>query len=193
MSTSTGCSNVWVDPSKIEPDDVKRILEYCQSLELYEGEVGSEEGENFGVEKYIRRCLVGDVENPEIFDLCDAIFSEANEMFGFDLDRCKEVNYVEYHGHEDSLNEAGFYDWHMDIEEFKYSRYERKLSLSIQLSESTEYEGCSLQFGHVDEDPDQKDLGSAIVFPSYFSHTVEPCTKGVRKCLVAWSHGPLFR
>lgn len=188
-----GCSHVWVSPSLLDSDDVNSILEHCSGLELYEGEVGSEEGEEFGIEKDIRRCFVGDVDNPEIYEMIDNIFSDANEMFAFDFDRTKEIQYIEYHGHEDSLNEAGFYDWHMDLEETKYSRYERKLSMSIQLSHENDYEGCSLEFGHIEADPDQKERGSAIVFPSYFSHNVTPIKKGVRKCLVAWAHGPLFR
>lgn len=183
---------IWQDTARLDSDDIEFILERVGGLELCPGEVGSEESENFGYDKEVRRCLVAEVQDLDILDMCDRFFAEANSVMGVNYDRCSEIVYIEYHGSEDS-SEAGFYDWHMDIEETKFFQTERKISMTIQLSDSDEYEGCDLEFGHVEPDIDQRERGTVIAFPSYFHHNVTPCTKGVRKCLVAWANGPLWR
>ena len=69
----------------------------------------------------------------------------------------------------------------------------RKLSVSIQLTDPEEYEGGELNFfinKDVIEAPKTK--GTVIIFPSFFMHKVKMVTKGVRKSLVIWIHGPVF-
>ena len=183
---------IWQDTARLDSDDIEFILDKVDFDDLIRGEVGSEESDVFGYDKDVRRCLVTEIRDPDIFEMCETFFAQANSVMGVNYDRCSEVIYVEYRGSEDS-DEADFYDWHMDIEEMKYYQTERKISMSIQLSEDTDYEGCDLEFLHVAPDPDQRERGTVIAFPSYFQHTVTPCTKGIRRCLVAWADGPLWR
>jgi PKHD-type hydroxylase len=70
----------------------------------------------------------------------------------------------------------------------------RKLSVTIQLSDPSEYEGGELVL-HYDHEPTvmSKDQGRLIVFPSYVLHEVKPVTKGTRYSLVAWVTGEPFK
>ncbi|MGK0182716.1 MAG: PKHD-type hydroxylase [Halioglobus sp.] len=94
------------------------------------------------------------------------------------------------------IDERGdFYDWHQDLGP---SASQRKLSFSIQLSHSDDYEGGDLElFGNtLGEDPDKekrRERGNIIVFPSYEYHRVKVVTKGVRYSLVGWIEGPAFQ
>jgi PKHD-type hydroxylase len=83
--------------------------------------------------------------------------------------------------------ESGFYDWHTD---FAGARPLRKLSISVQLSNSEDYEGgdLELQYGHVPEKLERA-RGTLIVFPSFTLHRVTPVTRGARWSLVAWILG----
>eukprot|EP01052_Picozoa_sp_SAG31_P027802 SAG31_NODE_2633_length_5345_cov_70.416317_3_plen_392_part_00 len=84
----------------------------------------------------------------------------------------------------------GHYDWHADVgwkPETDRSAKVRILSLSVQLSTETEYEGGDLQIGCCSNM--SKVQGTAVVFPSFQLHKVYPVTRGTRASLVAWVHG----
>lgn len=76
----------------------------------------------------------------------------------------------------------------------------RKLSVTISLSDPSDYDGGNLKF---DLGPHRSDRyhtceeirprGSIIVFPSHIHHQVTPVTRGTRYSLVAWSLGKPFR
>jgi PKHD-type hydroxylase len=86
---------------------------------------------------------------------------------------------------------------------FGYSKNEdnigkvRKLSLTINLTESENYEGGNLKFdfgNHIKgeqfvECVEARNQGTIIVFPSYLPHCVTPVTKGTRCSLVLWCSG----
>jgi len=70
----------------------------------------------------------------------------------------------------------------------------RKLSLSIQLTDPTEYEGGELWLYEDDKGAlMKKDQGTLILFPSFILHEVKPVTKGERNSLVAWATGKQFK
>jgi len=76
----------------------------------------------------------------------------------------------------------------------------RKLSVTVSLNDSSEYEGGNLQFDLGAHRPDQyhtcheiRPKGSVIVFPSHVHHQVTPVTKGTRYSLVSWSLGAPFK
>ena len=88
--------------------------------------------------------------------------------------------------------EGGHYDWHCDTGE---TVEPRKISLTLQLSEPSAYEGGELllQGGAGGPVRAQKSRGSLVAFPSYMMHRVTPVTAGIRKSLVFWVAGPAFR
>ncbi len=110
-----------------------------------------------------------------------------SNIFKYDLDGTVGAfqlgKYLEGHG----------YDWHRDIGGGHISR--RKLTLSLQLSESSDYEGGDLLlFGDGYQDCyASRNIGSITVFPSYEVHKVSKITKGERWSLVNWMTGSPFR
>lgn len=90
----------------------------------------------------------------------------------------------------DSSNK-GFYDWHVD---FGPTAPLRKLSISIQLSSSEDYDGGDLElmYGSAPKQLDRT-RGACIIFPSFMLHRVTPVTRGTRWSLVAWIHGKRWR
>jgi len=93
--------------------------------------------------------------------------------------------------------DTGFYKWHQDqyttIKNNIDQRLPRKLSLSIQLTDPTEYDGGDLKIhdGNIITAP--REHGMAIAFPSWQLHCVTPVTRGIRRSLVVWITGPRFR
>jgi PKHD-type hydroxylase len=94
-------------------------------------------------------------------------------------------------GRYKSADEA-FYDWHMDAGPPK-DGIQRKLSISILLSDPSEFEGGELQFKGIEDQKILTKQGSIVVFPSFIEHKVTPVTKGVRYSAVTWASGPSFR
>jgi PKHD-type hydroxylase len=88
-----------------------------------------------------------------------------------------------------------YYKWHQDdMNEFEDTG-NRKLSITVQLSDPSEYEGGEVQFLSSDNKLffAPKSKGSIVVFDSRLKHRVLPVKKGVRKSLVAWIGGPAWR
>ena len=98
--------------------------------------------------------------------------------------------------------ENGHYDWHIDGLHKDTSKYIRKVSFSIGLNDPDEYEGGELQFFPQQYYDASNEYGitanggakllknEAVFFNSVLVHRVSPVTKGVRKSLVGWVHGP---
>ena len=88
--------------------------------------------------------------------------------------------------------EEDFFEWHMDFHSGEISH--RKLSLTVQLSDESSYEGGDLQFminNRTVSAPRGK--GSVIVFPSFILHRVTKVTVGTRNSIVGWLSGPPYR
>ena len=114
---------------------------------------------------------------------------EANTTWKFNLHSIIDsIQYTEYY------EGGGQYDWHVDIGPKDISH--RKVSVTIQLSDTNDYEGGVLELNHSGDDLSiaaPKTRGSVFVFPSYLRHRVTPVTKGIRKSLVLWVGGNQFR
>jgi len=101
------------------------------------------------------------------------------------------VQFTEYHA-----TEGGHYDAHIDVNwDNNDSHYDRKISITMQLSDPSDYEGGEFFFQNV-ENPDQallRQKGTILAFPSYLRHGVSPVTRGIRKSLVCWFEGDRWR
>lgn len=86
----------------------------------------------------------------------------------------------------------GMYDWHQDCGgELGPSR---KLSMVLQLTDPSQYEGGNLQIMTSGNSVNvRKQRGLIAAFPSYVLHQVTPVTSGSRQSLVAWVSGPAFK
>jgi PKHD-type hydroxylase len=128
-----------------------------------------------------------------------------NAGWNFEWDRSESCQFTKY-----KLNQ--YYDWHSDSWPNPYQKEGpengkiRKLSMTCQLTDGSEYSGGELEFDFRDYDPPQRDeskhlrkapeilpKGSIIVFPSFLWHRVKPVTRGVRYSLVVWHLGYPFK
>jgi PKHD-type hydroxylase len=112
-------------------------------------------------------------------------FCQLNQSYGFVIDAIEEpMQLITY-------NPGDHIGWHIDHGRGEAAR--RKLSLSIQLSDEAEYDGGDIEFPDGNFHPFSRRLGASIMFPSYLFHRVTPVTRGVRRSLVVWCHGPTFK
>jgi PKHD-type hydroxylase len=129
-----------------------------------------------------------------------------NAGWNFQWDWSESCQFTKY-----KLNQ--YYDWHCDSWDKPYDKLNtkehgkiRKLSMTCQLTDGSEYEGGELEFDFRNYDPHMRDeskhlrqareilpKGSIIVFPSFVWHRVKPVTKGVRYSLVVWNLGYPFK
>tara|TARA_R110001606_G_scaffold382830_1_gene544811 strand:+ start:1737 stop:2363 length:627 start_codon:yes stop_codon:yes gene_type:complete len=127
-----------------------------------------------------------------------------NAGWNFDWNFTESCQFTKY-----KLNQ--YYDWHCDTLDTPYDNSNhknyygkiRKLSMTCQLTDSSEYQGGELEFDLRNKDPDKKPnirtcteilpKGSIVVFPSHVWHRVKAVTKGVRYSLVAWHLGYPFK
>ncbi len=126
-------------------------------------------------------------KNKWIYDRLTDVSNQCNHhSYSFDLAGFYEpLQLAEY-------KEEDFFDWHLDFGIGDSST--RKLSISIQLSDSDEYTGGDLQFrrnNNVITAPREK--GTAIIFPSFIMHRVTPIKSGSRRSLVGWVSGNHYR
>lgn len=130
-------------------------------------------------------------EQAWILDLLHHYADLANQTaFHTSLYKRANIQFTEYHA-----SEGGHYSWHHDIDWNRDDGLDRKLSITVQLSDPSEYEGGDFSFSEVPNPnlSQAKAKGTILVFPSYLSHAVSPVTSGVRKSLVAWFEGPKWR
>jgi PKHD-type hydroxylase len=116
----------------------------------------------------------------------DEVAKISNTVWEFQLEGCFEpFQYTLYD------KEGDHYDLHLDIGPDGLAT-NRKISIVIMLNDG--YEGGELEI-HNSINPICVKLpyNTAIVFPSFLMHRVSPVTKGIRKSLVCWYHGPSFR
>ena len=134
------------------------------------------------------------------------IKANKNAGWNFQWDRSEACQFTKY-----KLNQ--YYDWHCDSWDKPYDKPDtpehgkiRKLSMTCQLTDGSEYRGGELEFDFRNYDPHMRDeskhlvkvkeilsKGSIVVFPSHVWHRVKPVTSGTRYSLVVWSIGDPFK
>ncbi len=131
------------------------------------------------------RLIVRTDESSWLYERISDILVRVNQWYRFDIAGFVDsLLYCEYPEH-------GHFDWHIDCGEGRTGT--RKISLSVQLSDSSEYEGGGLEFAAHGELRGSRRLGTAVTFPAFLHHRVAPVSRGTRRSLVAWAHGPVFR
>ena len=122
-------------------------------------------------------------------DLLWQYVSKANvDVFNIEVGNKAEMQFTEYNS-----KQRGHYDWHHDVHWNGQADTDRKLSVTIQLSDTSEYEGGDFEFDEVKTTADFRSKGTVLVFPSYLRHRVLPLTSGTRRSLVAWFFGPRWK
>lgn len=180
-------SNWRIYPEAIDPHDCDNIIRDCRNLDVLDGTTfnGSEQARS----SKIRWAS----SNKGLVDLLyDYILDANRKAFSFDIEKACDVQFTEY-----DASYEGHYDWHEDIDWLNQeSVYQRKLSMTVQLSDPRSYAGGDFEFQMPPEDWDSEKVkakGTVIVFPSYLRHRVTPVTSGRRYSLVSWFEGPRWR
>jgi PKHD-type hydroxylase len=173
------------------PEECQKIIEIGKSRPMYTGKINYN-----GMQ----------IENPEIRDskivflnpesdtdwiyrrLTDVILQLNESYFKFELWGFNEhLQFTEY------TSPGGKYDSHVDR---SYNGVIRKLSIVLQLTDETTYEGGNFEIidGPIDTPTVlSRKQGTLLAFPSYTLHRITPVTSGVRNSLVGWISGPQFK
>ena len=131
-----------------------------------------------------------------------------NAGWNFQWDYSESCQFTKY-------STGQYYGWHCDSWQEPYKRQDkadptdgkiRKISMTVSLSDPSEYEGGNLEFdfrNNTDWDIQQRTgfkeckeirpRGSIVIFPSFVWHRVKPVTKGTRYSLVMWTLGWPFK
>ena len=126
---------------------------------------------------------------PQMYTIIERTMLQVNgNHFGYDGMRLSEpAQFTEY-------PKEGFYDWHMDAEvNCRFEPPVRKISMTILLSDPSEFVGGDLEFMTEGNKPPQLLQGQAIFFCSLIRHRVNKVKKGVRRSLVMWFGGTPFK
>ena len=196
----------WYFQSAIPPKICDDIIEYGKSQQEQIALTGDYDPNTIG-EKDIkdvskkRKSNIVWMDDPWIYKEIHPFVHAANQNAGwnFQWDFSESCQFTKY-----KLNQ--FYDWHCDSWNKPYDKPNepnthgkiRKLSVTVSLSDETEYEGGDFEFDFRSSDDGSnqpqickeiKPKGSVVVFPSFVWHRVKPVISGTRYSLVMWNLG----
>jgi len=206
-------NHYWYFTSVIPPKICDDIIKYGLSKSESMGITGGYSNKNLSKKeiKDMKRLRNSDVvwlNDTWIYKELHPYIHQANINAGwnFQWDRSESCQFTKY-----KLNQ--YYNWHCDGWDKPYNAPNtpdhnkmRKLSMTCQLTDGSEYEGGELEFDFRNYDPHMREeskhlrqakeilpKGSIVVFPSFVWHRVKPVTKGVRYSLVMWNLGYPFK
>ena len=183
-----GGSVIWRD--LFTQAELDTLEQYCDGLPLEPARLTGEG--NGGIRTTEVAWVFRKAETEDLYLRMEAAVLRLNaDLFRFDLTSLTTMQYAVYR-----QEDAGYFDWHND-----YGRYRgdpgqepRKITLSLQLSDGTAYDGCDLEVRAAHPlDTAPRERGALMAFRANALHRVTPVTRGVRKSLVIWAAGPEFR
>ena len=207
-------SYYWYFKSALTPKFCDDVISYALQQKEVLGRTGGYNKENLSKQdiKNIQKKRKSDLvwlNEKWIYKEIHPYIHLANKNAGwnFDWDFSESCQFTKY-----KLNQ--YYDWHCDSWDKPYNKPNspnehgkiRKLSVTCQLTDSSEYSGGELEFDFRNYDPHMRDeykhriqckeilpKGSIIVFPSFVWHRVKPVKSGTRYSLVIWNLGRPFK
>jgi PKHD-type hydroxylase len=167
-------------------EQCEQIIQIGKDIGLKESRVGKESKIDTEWRKSKNNWLTVEGGHDWIFrDLTFASTFMNDKHFKFDLIGFAEgIQFAEYNAPD------GGYGSHTDN---IFGGLTRKLSISVQLSDESSYEGGDLCLNYGNEIIMPRKQGTVIAFPSPTLHRVAPVTKGTRHSLVGWITGPQFK
>lgn len=143
-------------------------------------------------------------ESAWLYEAMDQTVHETNQrLWNWQLSMAESMQYTHY-------GAGQHYGWHADQRRKPYPDDDkrwpgllRKLSVTVCLANSEDYEGGDFMIEVLETPPDAPDkrlktlrevrqMGAMLIFPSHLYHQVMPVTSGRRRSLVAWYVGPPF-
>jgi len=205
----------WYFKSALTPRFCDEVIKYALSKEEVMAKTGGYGDKKLNKEdvKNLQRKRKSDLvwlNDTWIYKELHPFVNSANRNAGwnFQWDFSESCQFTKY-----KLNQ--YYDWHNDPWDKPYDRKNknapdhgkvRKLSMTCQLTDGSEYTGGELEFDFRNYDPNMRDeskhvrqvpeilpKGSIVIFPSHLWHRVKPVTRGTRYSLVVWHLGNPFK
>ena len=201
-----------VYPEAVSAELCDKIVLTGEKINPKPGKVATENGFDVNTSKRSDKIAIipHHTDTKWLYDELWEIVLEINRQnWGYNIEALEELQYSQYF-------KDHFFGWHRDtidtvgrLSKSNRPDLTRKISLSIQLSDPTEYSGGVLELNQNEmgdpETPDTSDTktrsgeidiremaasrGSIIAFPSIIRHRVSPIRHGCRKALVAWVGG----
>jgi len=192
----------WYFTSVLTPRFCDEVIQYGLQHKEVLGKTGG-----LNKKQKIRKSDVVWLQDNWIYKELHPYVDKANKNAGwnFEWEGSESCQFTKY-----KLNQ--YYDWHCDSWDKAYKKNDanegkiRKLSMTCQLTDASEYEGGELEFDFRNYEPPMRDeakhkiqckeilpKGSIVVFPSFLWHRVKPVTKGTRYSLVLWHLGYPFK
>jgi len=175
------------------PEELEKIYKDVATLPFHKASVGDDASP---ADSKIRSSSIKWVPKTNEWQwLYTKLFNMAmeanNRLWHFDLFTALDcIQYTEYYDVE-----GGHYGWHQDIGPGAMSK--RKISITVQLSDTDEYEGGDLELfkGGDPSEADKAPRGKGVVFifPSFMMHRVTKVTKGTRRSFVLWVGGTHYK
>lgn len=179
--------------SGFNDDEINTIKKIAEKYATDEGQVVDPTGKNYSNPQMrsssIKRLSGSDAELAWVSERLMRIATDANTSLRWNFSIVGFYEMLQLAKYDSE--QAGHYGQHYDIGSGVEGIGFRKISVSVQLSDESEYEGGELEVIGFKAAPKKK--GGVIVFPSFLMHRVAPVTKGVRESLVGWVAGPPFK
>jgi PKHD-type hydroxylase len=205
-------NHYWAFKSALTPKFCDEVIKYALSKEETMARTGGFGDKELTQEQVLnmqrkRKSDLVWLNDTWIYKEIHPYVHRANKNAGWNFDwlRSESCQFTKYKHNQ-------YYDWHCDSWDKPYEKEDpekgmiRKLSVTCQLTDSSEYSGGELQFDTRSYDPHMRDeykhvitskeilpKGSIVVFPSFVWHRVQPVTKGTRYSLVIWNLGYPFK
>ena len=174
------------------PQQCQDIINVGHQQKLEKAEVGHKEQKGGRYDTKMRVTTISWIPfkvMPEMYKMIEQTMLQVNgNHFGYEgMQITEPAQFTEY-------PKGGFYDWHMDAEvNCRFEPPIRKISMTILLSDPSEFVGGDLEFMTEGNKPPQLLQGQAIFFCSLIRHRVNKVKKGVRRSLVMWFGGTPFK
>ena len=180
-------------PTAIDLDVVNVIRKQCEQYALQDSTVLSNTS-NGDLKTNIRKSKNAWIPTDNwISGMMSHFINSSNESF-FKYDLREWSDKIQYTVYDEK---GSLYSWHIDGALSTFNpEYVRKLSISLILSDPSEYEGGEIQImllGKKEMVSLKPPIGTAIIFPSTAMHRVRPLKSGKRISLVGWYGGPPFK
>ena len=174
------------------PEQCQNIINMGHQQKAEEAKVGHKDGRDGKYDTKKRITTISWIPfaaMPEMYKIIERTMKQVNgNHFGYEgMTITEPAQFTEY-------PKGGFYDWHMDAEvNCHYEPPVRKISMTILLSNPSEFEGGDLEFMTEGNKPPNLIQGQAIFFCSLIRHRVAKIKKGTRRSLVMWFGGTPFK
>jgi len=187
----------WLYEDLFSKEEVEYIHKVFDDKSRHDATVGS--GSEKELNTIVRKSRVSFHSDEDLNSLLNLKIGYAIQQanWKYDITLMESPQYTIYNA------DGSHYEYHVDNFNNAKESTIRKISCSILLSDSHDYQGGQFQFiqykwsrkdNKLISSPitisNLKSKGSALLFPSFTYHRVLPVTKGIRKSLVIWLRGP---